>query len=61
MQYTRTYCSRTVDTEISVPHPLAYLLKEETYCYSSWRHAANAVALLSQRNWPALLEKIRKM
>lgn len=61
MQYTQVYFSRTVNTEISVPHPLASLLEEKTYSYSSWRHAANAVALLSQRNWPALLEKIRKM
>lgn len=61
MQYTRTYFSRTVNTEISVPHPLAYLLEEKTYCFSSWRHAVNSVALLSQRNWPALLGKIRNM
>lgn len=44
--------NRTVSSEIKVPHPLAYLNDNDGLLqYKSWRHAANAVALLTQRNW----------
>lgn len=60
-QNVRTEFSRSVSTEIQVPHPLAYVLDKKTYCYSSWKHAANAVALLSQQDWPQLLDGIKKL
>lgn len=52
--YTRMEFSRTVSTEIQVPNPLTTLVDDDLLQFTSWRHAANAVALLTQRNWSAL-------
>lgn len=46
--------SRDVSQEINVPRPSANI--EQMVEYRSWRHAANAVALLSQRNWKPLAD-----
>jgi hypothetical protein len=49
--YRRMTFTRSVSSEIRVPHPLSSLAADDLLQYKSWRHAANAVALLTAKNW----------